>query len=74
MKAWGQQSTWKDWELSVVAEIWLQMPLFLDVRKNWELDWASVGAVIFVFAPKMRFLGRALGTLGDALRISFLGY
>ena len=68
MKVWGQQSTWKDWELSVAAEIWLQVPPFLDMRKNWVLDWTSVGAVIFVFVPKTRFLGRVLGTLGDALR------
>ena len=36
--------------------------------KKWELDWASIGAVIFAFAPKIRFFGRVLGTLGDALR------
>ena len=67
---WDQQSAWKDWELPAVAEIWLQMPLFLDERKNWELDWASVEAVIFAFAPKIRFLDRVLGTLGDDLRAS----
>ena len=64
MKAWDQQSALKNWELSATAEIWLQMPLFLDVRKNWELDWASVEAVIFAFAPKVRFLD----TLGDTIR------
>jgi hypothetical protein len=34
---------------------------FLDAWKNWELDWASVGAVIFIFVPKTRFLDRVLG-------------
>jgi len=30
----AEQSAWKDWELSAAAEIWLQMPPFLNVRKN----------------------------------------
>jgi hypothetical protein len=70
VKAWGQQSAWKDWERTVAAEIWLQIPPFLDAPKNWELDWAAIGAVIFVFISKTRFLGRVSGILGDALRFS----
>lgn len=49
------------------VEIWLRIDLIMDMPKNWERNWTTVGALFFTFLPKTSFWKYLLGTLGDAL-------
>lgn len=49
---------WKkiaDWERREKVEIWLQIPMIFDMPKNWEWDWATVGALFVTFEPKTSY-------------------